>query len=131
MPFAVVFNPALDMLPGGIMMRPVYETTSVIPLVFAKKRDRVAKSQKFNTWRQIDVVGDKQRLAGFKFKDESLMPAAVIVIRQDSSHGTSPLNLVSSSPFADRSDEFSVRRLGYRRMLGNERRLFYSVIGSD
>lgn len=36
-PSAVVFNPPLDVQPGGVMMSPVYDTASVIPLVFAKK----------------------------------------------------------------------------------------------
>lgn len=62
-------------------------------------------------------MSDKQRLARFKFKNESLMPAAVIVIRQDASHGTASLNLVAPSLLTDRPDEFSVRRLRRRGTL--------------
>lgn len=131
MPFAVVFNPALDVLARRVMMSPVYKAASVVPFVFAEKSDRVAKPQTINTWCQIDIVSDEQRLTRFKFKDESLMPAAVIVISQNACDGTASLNLESRSPFTNRRYEFGVRRPGRRRLLRHTRGLFESVIRCD
>jgi hypothetical protein len=57
-------QPAVGMTSVRIMVRPVHDTAFRIPLVLAVKFDPIADLQGTNSGRQVDVVGNKYRLAG-------------------------------------------------------------------
>ena len=60
-------------------MRPVHQTTQLIPLVHTTNEDPVAHAER-NALRQIDVMRDQERAAIADIDDESLVPGAVVVI---------------------------------------------------
>ena len=63
------------------MMRPVHEAAQVVPFVHATNVYPVAHANG-NTFGEVDIVGDKQGPAGANIQYESLVPRAIIVIRQ-------------------------------------------------
>jgi len=64
-------------------MRPVDDTASLIPLIFAVELDQISSLQSSDAARQIDVVCHQYSLSGCQANDESLMPAPTIVVGQD------------------------------------------------
>ena len=56
---AVVLNPTSGMLTARVVMGPVYDTASFIPLIFSVKRHDVTGLQVCNAWCEVDIVRDK------------------------------------------------------------------------
>ena len=63
------------------MMRPVHEAAKIVPFVHATNVYPVAHANG-NTFGEVNIVGDKQGPAGADIQYESLMPRAIVVIRQ-------------------------------------------------
>ena len=63
------------------MMRPVHEAAQIVPFVHATNVYPVAHANG-NTFREVNIVGDKQGPAGADIQYESLVPRAIVVIRQ-------------------------------------------------
>lgn len=68
------------MLAARIVMRPVNESALFVPFVFSVERDGIASTEGGDSRGEVNVVGNQQRLSGFKTQDEALVAAAVIVI---------------------------------------------------
>ena len=88
-----MFEPTCDVVARRVMMRPVYYTATLIPFVNSVKRYFLASLQVRNTWREIDIVRNEQRVARIQPQDESLMSAAISVVRQYPGDGTVSPNL--------------------------------------
>ncbi len=63
------------------MMRPVDEAAQIVPFVHATNVYPVAHSDR-DTFGEVDIVGDQQGASRADIEDESLMPRAIVVIRQ-------------------------------------------------
>lgn len=77
---------------GRIVVGPMDDAATIIPFVFALERDVVADGQAIHSGRKIDVVGNQQCLPGDQCHDESLMAAAVVVVREYPRDGSAPLS---------------------------------------
>ena len=62
-------------------MRPVNEPAQIVPFVHATNVHSVAHA-KGHPFGEVDIVGDQQGPAGADIQYESLMPRAIVVIRQ-------------------------------------------------
>ena len=87
------------------MMCPVYNTASLVPLVLAKERNPVTSFEAVYARREINVVSNQQCLAAPDPDNESLVPAAVVVIRKLPYHDATATDLVSASLFGNRAGE--------------------------
>ncbi len=56
-------QPAVCMTAGRVVMGPVDDSASFIPFVLALEQDDIAAAKIRNARREIDVVGDQNRLA--------------------------------------------------------------------
>lgn len=65
-----------------IVVRPVDHTALRVPNVLAIKAYNVAFLKSVHPRCNVDIVGNKHRLAGCEANDEPLMPTASKVIRQ-------------------------------------------------
>jgi len=63
-------------------MGPMNDSPFGIPFVHSSKLHLVALSQVRYSRRDIDVVGNEQRLPGIQLQDETLMPASFAVVRE-------------------------------------------------
>ena len=84
-------------------MRPVHQTTQLIPLVHATNEHPVAHAE-WNTLRQIDVMSDQQRATIANIDDESLVTRAVIIIGQEALHEARDLDPASVIAFLIRCE---------------------------
>ena len=64
-----------------VVMRPVHQTTQIIPLVNAADIDAVSHAQG-HSLREIDVMRDQECASTADIDDESLMPGSIVVIGQ-------------------------------------------------
>lgn len=62
-------------------MRPVHEAAQIVPFVHATNVYPIAHADG-NTFGEVNIVGNKQGPAGADIQYESLMPRAIVVIRQ-------------------------------------------------
>ena len=81
------------MLPGRVVVCPVHYTALVVPRVLAAELDLVADAQGIEARRDIDVVGDQERLSRSKLENETLMATAFDIIAEDAHHCTGVLDL--------------------------------------
>jgi len=63
------------------MMRPMHQTTELVPLVHAAKFDSIAQADR-HALRQVNVVRNQQRLSIRQGQDESLMSRPLVVVGQ-------------------------------------------------
>ena len=63
---AIVLHPAIDMRAARVVMCPVNDAATVVPLILAIKGHRIPFAESLNPRREIDIVSDKQRFAGCK-----------------------------------------------------------------
>ena len=96
----LMFDPAGLVIPPGVLVGPVNDSTTIIPLIFAIERDRVTFAKSRNSRRKIDIVGDQEGSSCTNLYDESLMAASVVVIRQYPNDPTAAPNLLSALPLA-------------------------------
>ena len=92
---AVMTQPAARMPALRIAMSPVNDTTLPVGLKFAEKGDAISLAKPGNPRRDVDVVGNQQRAAARKLQYESLVPAALVVVREDTYHRSGPLGLAT------------------------------------
>lgn len=62
-------------------MRPVHEAAKVIPLVHPPKLNAITQAER-HSLREVDIVGDQQRLPAGQLQNEALVSRPVVVIRQ-------------------------------------------------
>ena len=62
-------------------MRPVHEAPEIVPLVHTAYDDAIAESDG-DTHRELEVVGNQQRLPIADVDDESLVTRVVIIVMQ-------------------------------------------------
>ena len=74
-------------------MRPMDDAAPLIPLILAVELDGIARLERADAAREIDVVRDQHRLSGRQLHDEALMPAAVVVVRKDLGDAATALDL--------------------------------------
>ena len=89
----IMSQPSIGVLVRRITVGPVDDAALWIPFVFTAVLDRVANPQVCDRWCEIRVVRDQQRLSGWQSNDETLMLAAVLVIRKQACHDADTLNL--------------------------------------
>ena len=78
-------------------MSPVNNATLVVRFEDTVKANRIAYPQARNTLSDIDVMSNKQRLAGMQPQYEALMSATNIVVRQDAADDSVALSLCATS----------------------------------
>ena len=78
-----MFQPAVCVAAGGVAVRPVDDAALPVPFVFTVKADGVARFQAVYSGGKVGVVGNKQRLSGGEFKQETLVARAFGVVGQD------------------------------------------------
>ena len=93
-------QPAVGMAPLRIVMRPVDHAALRIGGEFAVELDGVAFADPADARREVDIVRDEQSPAARDSQDETLVPAAVIVVRQDAHHGTGAAHLATVAVLA-------------------------------
>lgn len=91
---SVMPDPAARMTALRIMVRPVHHAAFRIPFIFAIKGNRVPSAQRIDALRQVNVVSHQQRPPGSQPNNETLMAAAIIVIRQHLHHRALALKLL-------------------------------------
>ena len=77
----------------GVMMCPVDHTPFRIPFIFSVELNGIAGFEGDDSTGQINIMGNQKRLPGTETNDKPLMPAAIIVIRENPDHFTGSLNL--------------------------------------
>jgi hypothetical protein len=75
-----VADPATVLFTLRVRVRPVHQATLIIPLVNAAKADSVAHADG-HALRQVEVVGNQQRLAARQLQYEPLVPGALMIVR--------------------------------------------------
>lgn len=78
---APIENPAALLVLERVAVCPVQESTEIVPFIQAPHAHAVAYAER-DTFSEIGVVGNQQRLAVADVDDEALMPAIVMVVRQ-------------------------------------------------
>src|SRR5690606_540563 len=71
----------------------------LVPFVFAVELHPIPFLQRIDSWREIDIVRDQERMPRGQLEDEALVTAILVVIAQRSQHraGTSNLNIAPVS----------------------------------
>ena len=75
-----MFEPAAGMTSCGVVMCPVNNTALFVPFVFTVKADPIAGAQSVDARCKIDIVRNQDGLSGLKFKHETLVAVALIVV---------------------------------------------------
>ena len=70
------------MASSRVVMRPMQNTSLLVPLVFPGKLHFVTRLQRFDAWRKINVVGDQHRLAVTDIQNEALVAGSPQIIRE-------------------------------------------------
>ena len=63
-------------------MRPVHESAAIVPHVFARKAQRATRLQTGNVRREVEVVGDQQRVSVLGAHEKALMSSAAQILPQ-------------------------------------------------
>jgi len=103
-------------------MSPVNNTALVVRFKNTAKANRIAYPQVRNTLTDIDVMSNKQRLAGMQPQYEALMSATIIVVRQDAADDPAALSLCATS------ECLSVARCRVARFLASGRRDLWLIV---
>ena len=98
----IVLDPPIYMTMSRITMCPVDDATLRIPLILAVELDQISFLHRGHTICQIDIVSHEHCLPGCQANDESLMPAAGIVIGKDSRDVATALNLSVAASILER-----------------------------
>ena len=98
---ASVSNPTVQMPSLWVMVGPVYDASFIIPFVLSVKSYFLARFQRPDFGCEIDIVGDQQGLTGVERYDESLVSAAIQVIRKHLGDDTSTLDLNIALPLLE------------------------------
>ena len=77
---SIVTDPSRLVPSCGIVMRPMQRAAFFVPFVFPLEFDAITHSKGLHSRSKIDVVCYQKGLAGRKADDESLMPAAIVVV---------------------------------------------------
>ncbi len=74
-------------------MRPVDDTALGVPFIFAEEFDAIADLQLSDPRRDVDVVGDEQRLTRIQPQDKPLMSAPIQIVSQQAHHNAAARNV--------------------------------------
>jgi hypothetical protein len=96
--FSPVFDPSCFMPVPGIVMCPVNHTALLVPLVFTIEVHRISDAQRWNPWRQVNIVSDEQCTPACKLNYEALVPTPIVIIRQHPNDLTEALYLLAALP---------------------------------
>ena len=78
-----MFEPAVRMAPGGVVVSPMNDATLGVPVVLPSEIHLVSLLETRYSWRQINIVGNEQGLPRTKFQNKALMPASFVVVRKN------------------------------------------------
>ncbi len=81
------------MTAGWITVSPMHQPSFRVPFVLSIEFDDVARNERRDSWGETDVVGDQDCLTRTQTDDESLVPTAVVVIREQPNNYSLALNL--------------------------------------
>lgn len=84
--------------PLRVAMGPVHNTAAIVGFEFTVERNRVAILQHRYSRRQVNIVRHQHSTTGSQLQDKSLMPAALVVVRQYSQHHAARLYLLARQP---------------------------------
>ena len=98
----VVLDPPVHMAALRIAMRPMDDATALIPFVLAVELDMVAGLQRRNPSSQVDIVRHQHCPSGAQLNDESLVPAAIVVVRKESADPATAFDLNVASMALER-----------------------------
>jgi len=101
----IVLEPTSLMTSIWITMRPMNDTSFGVPLIFAIERNDISFSEGRKPGCKINVVGNKQGLAGMEFQNKALMTTPLVIIRQYLDNGAVSLKLNTASAFMERSGQ--------------------------
>jgi hypothetical protein len=90
---AIVPDPAWRVTFARVAVCPVNHAAFGVPFVLAAERHNIAFAKADDSRRQIDVVRDEKRLPRREHHDEALMPAAVVVVREQPTNDALPFHL--------------------------------------
>src|SRR3954453_19266125 len=71
----------------------MHDSALGVPSVLSAVLHSVSLLQIIDARRQIDVVGNQERLPGLQAKNEALMATAIVVVGENAGNDPSPLNL--------------------------------------
>ena len=74
-------------------MRPMDDAAPLIPLILAVELDGIARLERADAAREIDIVRDQHCLPGRQPNDEALMATAFVVVGEDFGDAATALNL--------------------------------------
>lgn len=116
-------QPAPRMPTLRVVMGPVNDAALRVGLKFAVEGNGISLANRVNPRREVDVVSYKQRAAAGKFENESLVPAALVVIGKNADDGARALDLATINQCAGRPCPRRRRCLGRRHRRFRERLL--------
>ncbi len=76
-----ITHPAAVLGALRVVVRPVHESTELVPFVHAPDLDAIAHAER-HTFCQIEIVGNQQSLAIANIDDESLVAGTVVIVMQ-------------------------------------------------
>ena len=88
-----------------IMMRPMNDTSFWVPLIYSIERYDISFSEGRKSGGKINIMGNKQGLAGMEFQYKALMAASVVIIRQNFDDDTIPFRLNTAFAFVERNGQ--------------------------
>ena len=74
-------QPAMRVFIPGVAMCPMHNAAFVIPFIFAIKLNSVTHRDSGNPRRQINIMGNQQRLTATQAQEKSLVPGAIVIVR--------------------------------------------------
>lgn len=108
-------QPAMSVATSRIVVGPVYHAAFFVPLVFAAELDGIAHLEIGDSGCEVDVVGYQYRLAGGGLKDEFLVAASIVVVREEARDGKRAGDLVIAEALLEGLGEEGVGGVGCRR----------------
>jgi hypothetical protein len=97
-----------------VLVRPVNDAALIIPCVFTGEFNRIAHFQPGQAWRQVNVVGNEERLSRIQAQDEPLMSVAVRIVRENADDLAVALDQDIAAAILESSGDDRVGRCGGR-----------------
>ena len=98
---ATELDPAARLAAVRIVVRPMDGSAALAPLVDAAKADRGARLDR-HSWRQVEIVGEEQRVPVPQAHDEALVSGALPIVGEDTFHGAARFHPDAGTPCAER-----------------------------
>ena len=100
-----VFQPSGCVMSLWVVMCPVNRSTQRAPVVFAEEANFVAHLEGVNSRRQINIVRNLDGLARFQPNDKPLMPASIVIIRQELNYRSCSFDLKTTLLLSERPSQ--------------------------